>query len=179
MDYQLLKTIQEQRIDSLDWLLKLITEESTSITIGVISAIIFLGIMRKKKSEWMIGLKILATFLINASVVITLKLIINRPRPFISHEDILKLCSGGSPSMPSGHSSEVFALAFSMLFILKNKTVFYIFFTWAIIIGYTRIALGVHYPSDVLVGAIIGALIAYGCSVFFDSLEKPSKKSLS
>ncbi|MEZ4939158.1 MAG: phosphatase PAP2 family protein [Crocinitomicaceae bacterium] len=162
MDHQLLKFIQDSRIVGLDPFFKLICEQTTSITIGAIAALIFMGlIFKQNKRLTMVGMKTLVVILINATVVIILKNIIQRARPFDTYDDIIKLSSGGSPSFPSGHTAEVFALAFSMLFILKNKTVFYLFLAWAILIGYSRMSMGVHYPSDVLVGALIGGGMAY------------------
>lgn len=170
MDYQLLTYIQNSRPKGLDSFFQLISEQTTSITIGVITALIFLGLlMQQHKHLLMKGLKLLVVILLNATVVIILKILINRPRPFDTFEDIEKLTSGGSPSFPSGHASEVFALAFAMLFIVKNRVAFYIFLFWAILIAYSRISLGVHYPSDVLVGALIGTGMAYLVSKLFDT----------
>lgn len=181
MDYQLLKYIQEHRIESLDPTIQFISKETTSITIGAVSALIFLGILIKKhKSLLMVGLKTLVVIIMNTMVVGVLKIVINRPRPFATYEDIIKLSSGESPSLPSGHSAEVFALAFSMLFILKNKTAFYVFLFWAILVGYTRMATGVHYFSDVLVGAVIGVFMAWLIGWLFEKyLPEKSKQDIS
>ncbi len=170
MDYSILKYIQDHRWASLDELIILISEETTSITIGAISGMIFLGLIIKDKYKnlTLIGLKTLVVIIMNALVIGILKAIVNRPRPFDTYSEIVKMSSGGSPSFPSGHTAEVFALAFSMLFILKNKIAFYIFLAWAIIVAYTRLATGVHYPSDVLAGALIGAAMAYLIAKLFE-----------
>jgi len=97
----------------------------------------------------------------NALFIYHLKISFQRVRPFNAHEDIIRLTSGGSFSFPSGHTAEVFALAFSMLFLFKNKLAFYFFLIWAIIIAYSRMALGVHYPLDIISGALFGSLFAY------------------
>lgn len=180
VDYQLLKYIQEHRIESLDFLIIGVSEETTSVTICTISAMIFLGILMKQhKNLIMVGLKTLVVVIMNAMVVGILKALVDRPRPFDTYDTITKLSAVGSPSFPSGHTAEVFTLAFSMLFILKNKIAFYIFFAWAIIVAYTRLANGVHYPSDVLVGAIIGSLMAKLIAWLFEKYlpdnPKPSK----
>lgn len=61
----------------------------------------------------------------------------------------------------SGHAANAFALATFLSLLFRNKwfTVFMLF--WAATVSYSRIYLGVHYPGDILCGAILGALLAW------------------
>jgi membrane-associated phospholipid phosphatase len=69
----------------------------------------------------------------------------------------------GSPSFPSGHTSDAFATATSLSIAFPKWYVIAPSFLWACSVGYSRMDLGVHYPSDVMAGAIIGAGSAYLC----------------
>lgn len=67
----------------------------------------------------------------------------------------------GGYGFPSCHAANSFALAtiFSLMF--RNRRMTAILFVWAFAVGYSRIYLGVHYPGDVLGGAVIGSMIAF------------------
>jgi membrane-associated phospholipid phosphatase len=91
-----------------------------------------------------------------------LKKIVNRPRPFVTYSDIFQKDSHVGPySFPSGHTSSAFALATSVSLCYPQWYIVAPMALWAITVGYSRMYLGVHYPSDVLVGALIGS----GCAV--------------
>lgn len=68
---------------------------------------------------------------------------------------------GGPYGFVSGHAANSFALATFVAYFLKNRWVTATLFTWAAINGYSRIYLGVHYPGDVVCGALLGVLIAW------------------
>ncbi len=68
---------------------------------------------------------------------------------------------GGKYGFVSSHATNVFSIALFLSFILKNKFFTIGIFFWAIIISYSRIYLGVHYPLDVLGGAALGCVLAY------------------
>jgi membrane-associated phospholipid phosphatase len=95
--------------------------------------------------------------LVNICVTSGLKYSINRTRPFITYPDIVKKSGAGSPSFPSGHTSGAFATATSISLAYPKWYVIVPLFGWAGVVGYSRMDLGVHYPSDVLAGAAIGA----------------------
>jgi len=98
---------------------------------------------------------------ITALINISLKFIIRRERPYDEHPTIKWLVEGGSYSFPSGHSAEVFSLMMGIFLLIKNPYLKFFIAIWAIFIGYTRMAMGVHYPLDVLGGATLGASVAY------------------
>lgn len=81
----------------------------------------------------------------------------NRKRPFVTYPDLItKKSEAGSPSFPSGHTSQAFATATSLSLAYPKWYVIAPSLLWAGAVGYSRMELGVHYPSDVLVGALIG-----------------------
>lgn len=64
-----------------------------------------------------------------------------------------------SLSFPSSHSTNMFAIAF--IFTMFYPSRWYWFFSFAALIGFSRIYVGMHYPGDVLGGAILGVIIAW------------------
>ena len=81
-----------------------------------------------------------------------------RPRPFMTYT-LNQLVEDANCSFPSGHSAFFFALAMAIYFYNKKWGAW--FFVAAIFISLSRIIVGVHYPVDILGGAIIGILSAY------------------
>jgi undecaprenyl-diphosphatase len=70
----------------------------------------------------------------------------------------IKHC-GGQYGFASSHASNTFALA-TFLFLLYRNKWSKLMLGWAVVVSYSRIYAGVHYPADILVGAILGALSA-------------------
>jgi len=94
-----------------------------------------------------------------------LKPMIGRLRP--SHEpglkDLLHYVNdyrGGLLGFVSSHAANAFGIATILwLFLKKQITWIWIMFLWAIFFSYTRIYLGVHYPSDIMGGAVLGMVL--------------------
>ena len=72
--------------------------------------------------------------------------------------DVVSGC-GGKFGFASSHASSTFSLA-TMVFLISDKKVKYLFF-WSLVIGYSRIYLGVHFFTDIIVGFIVGGLTSY------------------
>ena len=89
-----------------------------------------------------------------------LKYSVNRDRPFVTYPDIIQK-SKAIPSFPSGHTSSAFATATSLSLAYPKWYIIVPSYAWAGTVGYSRMHLGVHYPSDVLAGALIGSGCAY------------------
>jgi undecaprenyl-diphosphatase len=70
---------------------------------------------------------------------------------------------GGAYGFYSSHASNTFGVAVFLIVLLGNQLKFlpYVVLCWALISSYTRIYLGVHYPGDVIAGAMIGSLLGY------------------
>jgi membrane-associated phospholipid phosphatase len=85
-----------------------------------------------------------------------LKLAVNRERPFISNPEIIKRTKVGTHSFPSGHTTGAFACATALTLSTKKWEIAIPAYAYAGLVGYSRMRLGVHYPSDVLGGALLG-----------------------
>ncbi|NOU92387.1 phosphatase PAP2 family protein [Paenibacillus sp. LMG 31456] len=100
--------------------------------------------------------------LISAAVALGTNSIIgaiyHRDRPFVAHQVIQLVNHETSASFPSNHAAAAFAVAVSIwLWRRKGGTVWIVL---AALIGFSRIWSGIHYPIDIVGGAIIGGLIA-------------------
>jgi membrane-associated phospholipid phosphatase len=87
-----------------------------------------------------------------------LKSTVKRPRPFQTYPTIIKRSDAGGYSFPSGHSSLSFCAATTLALHYKKWEVAVPAFAWAATVAYSRMQLGVHYPTDVLAGIAIGIL---------------------
>lgn len=69
---------------------------------------------------------------------------------------------GGMYGFASSHASTSFALAIAWFSLLRRKVPQMAFlFLWAVVYAYSRVYVGVHYPLDILVGALVGLLVGY------------------
>lgn len=98
------------------------------------------------------------SLLVAGAISSTLKVTIQRERPFVTYPDIIyQKTEVGSYSFPSGHTNFAFATATSLTLAFPKWYVIVPAYSYAAAVGYSRMYLGVHYPSDVLAGALIGA----------------------
>ncbi|MBQ7838479.1 MAG: phosphatase PAP2 family protein [Clostridia bacterium] len=74
--------------------------------------------------------------------------------------EIVERMKPTSLSFPSGHTSSAFTFAMAITLVLKNKGAAIASFIFAFLMGISRIYVGVHYPTDVIVGAVVGILYA-------------------
>ena len=90
---------------------------------------------------------------------LTIKPLISRPRPWVAMEGFQALIAESDPnSFPSGHTCAAFAFAVALSFELPRKWQKAAVLLAAALMGYSRLYVGVHFPSDVLAGAAIGSL---------------------
>lgn len=101
------------------------------------------------------------TMAVSTAITFILKYTVNRKRPFEVDSLITKASSGGGPSFPSGHTSLAFATATSLSFAYPKWYVIIPSYLWAGTVAYSRMYLGVHYPTDVWVGAVVGTLSGF------------------
>lgn len=129
--------------------------------------IVFRLIYKYKKAGLLALLGLIITILLTDQVTSGfMKPFFERLRP--SHDPQLKEMvhiingyRGGLYSFASSHASNSFALATFLWLLLRKKEswVSYLFI-WAAVVAYSRIYLGVHFPGDVITGALVGVLVA-------------------
>lgn len=110
-----------------------------------------------------IGRHAMLTLVITQVIVQSIKRLVNRPRPYHTGSVITVMQPPGCQySFPSGHTACSFALALSIGYVLSFLSTPLLIL--AILVGLSRIALGFHYPTDVLIGAII-AVVSHELSI--------------
>jgi undecaprenyl-diphosphatase len=133
---------------------------------GIIFILIGIALMVFKKYRH-VGLAIFVAQGINGVVVQILKDVIARPRPFVVDPSITPLVAESpTSSMPSGHASSAFAFAIVIAYYFPKSKPYMI--TFAIIMSVSRLYAFVHFPTDVILGSIIGILSAYITIYFVD-----------
>lgn len=161
LDVDLLKKININRNTDLDPTFKTITNSAVSISIATPVVIYSIGLIQKDSLMKQKALFIGESFLASALITTVLKDVIRRERPYVKHPEIQPLSLEGSYSMPSGHTSTAFVTATSLSMAYPKWYVVVPSFVWASSVGYSRMHLGVHYPSDVFIGAIVGSSSVY------------------
>jgi undecaprenyl-diphosphatase len=83
-----------------------------------------------------------------------------RERPFVQEEFVPLLEHEPTSSFPSNHAACGFALAVAVWWLVPGAGSLLVLF--ACVLAFSRVYVGVHYPADVLIGAGVGSLVAYG-----------------
>ena len=160
IDIQILRSINSPGAQG-DKFFKFASNTNNGVILGIPLTMGILGLINDDDKMFRNACVMVAADVINLGFTFALKYSINRTRPFITYPDIVKKSDGGSPSFPSGHTSGAFATATSLSLAYPKWYVIVPAYLWAGTVGYSRLHLGVHYPSDVLGGMIVGAGSAF------------------
>lgn len=107
-----------------------------------------------------VGVNLALALAISHVVVALCKKVMPRKRPYLALENVFTgRTLWKDASFPSGHTTAAFSMATVLAFVLPDLTLF--FYALAFIVGSSRVYLGQHYPSDVVIGAMIGTLTAW------------------
>lgn len=147
----MLFNMRGKRSPSLDWLMLAITQLGNFIFAMILSSVLFLFGNHTLAYELILGTMVLGL------IVATMKFLIHRTRPFIKLQNIRIIGSRASgQSFPSGHTSQAFFLATILSNYYAIGMYSFAFYLIATFVGITRIYIGMHYPRDVLGGAMVG-----------------------
>jgi undecaprenyl-diphosphatase len=130
-----------------------------------LAILIYLGVKYKRKFLIIILFIILAATMAD-QISVLIKNLVERPRP--CHEPLLeglvhiyKDECGGLYSFVSSHATNSFNVALISLLFIRKRWYTISIIIWAIVVGYSRIYLGVHYPGDVICGSVMGATVGW------------------
>lgn len=163
LDIDILKKINQDRNQNLDKPFNSISKSVYPLSIAFPISLLGSGIIKKDKNLQRQGLTSLASLAISMGTTYSLKKIINRDRPYFTYSIIQPYYIENDPAFPSGHTTAAFTTATSLSLTFKKWYVVVPAYTWAGAVAYSRLHLGVHYPSDVLAGAAIGVGSAWLC----------------
>ena len=156
-DYSFIKDLQNHRTTAGINVNNFVTKTSPYLSVGTPLIMFGVGLLENNSDLRDKGLQ--TGIAVGATIVETyvLKKVFERPRPFVSHPDIVPYTFETDASFPSGHSSAAFSLATSLSLNYPKWYVIAPAFLWASATGYSRLYLGVHYPTDVFAGAVLGS----------------------
>ena len=144
-----------------DTVMLLITRKE--IWIPLLISILYFIFKTCGKKGFMIIFFLIIAILASDQLSVLIKDLVQRLRPVHDPEiqnlvhNILR--KGGLYGFPSSHAANSFAILAFTAGVFKNRSYFFLMLVWALLISYSRIYGGVHYPFDVLGGMIFGSLI--------------------
>ena len=165
MDYSILAYISEKwRGGSLDTIWKLFSLLGNYGAVWIVLAVLLLFFRKTRRA----GLAMLIALGVGYAVGnVWLKELVMRPRPFVTHTDLTPLLDPGDRwSFPSGHALSSFAAATALFFFHKKTGL--LAYLLAACIAFSRLYASVHYPTDVLAGAVLGILCGLAAAWFAD-----------
>ncbi len=140
-------------------------------TLPIIGLIIVLGFFSGKRGKIALTILIISLSFTDAICAQLLKPFFERIRPsHLNLEEINLLVSkGGKWSMPSNHAANIFALAVVLSYFYKEyKSILLIL---AILISFSRVYVGVHFPGDVIAGGCIGYFISTSLLILWGKVK--------
>jgi membrane-associated phospholipid phosphatase len=162
LDINILKSINSSHLLKSDKYFQFISNSTAVVNIGAPLTIAIVGLANHDSVTFKNACVMGAASLICGGLTYAVKYIVNRSRPFEAYPSLItKKSYGGDPSFPSSHTSAAFATATSLSLIYPKWYVIVLSYTWAGIVAYSRMHLGVHYPTDILGGIIIGIGTSY------------------
>ena len=156
-EINILNAIQNMRTDSLDDIMVTITALGNGAIFWISLIFVFFSIKSYKKIAEVITI----SFILNLLIVnILLKISVGRVRPYeaFGFTDLL-IRHLSDNSFPSGHTSYAFSFVAVLFMLSKSKFINWYMAIIAILIAFSRLYLYVHFPTDVLAGAIIGIIL--------------------
>jgi membrane-associated phospholipid phosphatase len=161
LDGEILLQIQQHlRTDMLTPFMKIVTFLGNGGWFWILCAVVLLAVPKTRKTGYAAVLSLIFGVIVTN---LLLKNIVARPRPFAEIEALIPLIAKPTDfSFPSGHTTASFAVALVMLRMLPKK-IGIPAVVLAALVAFSRLYLGVHYPTDVLAGfvvALVGSSLA-------------------
>ena len=137
--------------------------------IGIPAGLFIGGVLGHDQQMRQNSLFVASSTAVSYGLNLLIKTLVKRRRPFTQNINITPVYRAGSYSFPSGHTSSTFATATALSMAYPKWFVIVPAYLWAGSVSYSRMYLGVHYPSDVAGGAVLGV----GSALSMSFLKKP------
>ncbi len=178
-DIEWLRSINANRNTSLDGSMHVVSQTTYPVALALPIAQLAYGYFGHDKLSVNSGWETVAGLGIATVITYGLKYTVQRDRPYITYSGLQPYENETSPSFPSGHTSIAFTTATMLSLQYRKWYVVAPAYLWAGTVGYSRLHLAAHYPSDVLAGAVIGAGSAYLSHIGNKWLQKRRHKKLT
>ncbi len=158
---ELIQWLEAFRFPALTRFLMVVSDLGSTVGYLLMLPIIWWGF------SWKVGARIFVALVLSVYLNSLIKDIVALPRPFVYTDDVTPLRTPGEYSFPSGHAQH--AVVFWGLLALHFRKRWFTGVAAAImlLIGFSRVYLGVHFPSDVVAGWALGATIAWAYARWF------------
>lgn len=160
-DIDILKEINLNRNDSFDSKMQFLTNTSDFVALGTPMTLLAVGFIKDDANLKKEGLNAAVAVVGTYGLGYILKNTVKRNRPYVTYPIIQNYRVENDSSFPSGSTSIAFSSATSLSLSYPKWYVIAPSALYAAGVGYSRLHLGVHYPSDVLAGALIGVGSAF------------------
>ncbi len=154
-DINLLRSLNPQNPNSFVW--KGFTNSAYPLSLATPVGLWIDGKIEHNKKTEHNAYEIAGSVIIAAGATEAMKIVFNRERPFQKYSGVYPYQAENGQSFPSGHASLAFATATSLSLEYKKWYIVVPAYAWACGVGYSRLYLGEHYPSDVLGSVVTGA----------------------
>ncbi len=175
-DINLLKSINPSQPDNQFW--KSVTSTAKPLAVAAPISMFAVSLINKDKQLRANAYKMAGSLLITAVLTEGIKRTLNRDRPFVTYpqEVFPNTIDETGKSMPSGHTAFAFTTATSLFTAYPKWYVGLPLYAWATSVGYSRLYLGQHYPSDVLLGAVVGTGSALASNWLYKKMTHKKSK---
>lgn len=160
-DDRVLINLSESRTPGQTEFFLFLSKHNDWVNVGVPLGLMAGGIINHDKQMRQNALYVASSSVVNAVVTMLMKKVVKRPRPFLANLKIKAVYPATHYSFPSGHASTSFTTASALSQAYPKWYVIAPSFLWAGSVSYSRLYLGVHYPTDVAAGAILGTGTAF------------------
>lgn len=175
-DYTIVKRLNMHDHPQWDKTMRITSASIFPVMFGGVAGLMVTGYANHDRAMVRNSVKMAAALGLNQMITSSLKFGFRRKRPFEQYPgDIVQRTSVHGYSFPSGHTSSAFATATALTLGTKKWYVAVPAYAYACGVGYSRMRLGVHFPSDVLGGMVIGI----GSSLLVWQVDKWLSKSQS
>jgi membrane-associated phospholipid phosphatase len=156
-EYNFLHSLADKRTSAGNKFHKGLSKINSPICLAVPASLFITGLIEKNKTLKENALFITESIVVSSLATWTMKRVVKRDRPAVHDPSFIAVMNERSYSFPSGHTSEAFSMATSLSMKYRQWYVVVPAFAYAGLAGYSRLYLGVHYPTDVLAGALVGS----------------------